>query len=321
MKVTTLLLAIVAAACAAASIYLGAELAAAREELARTAQARRADQAHIRRLESERGDDFMAWTPDPASAGPDSPGLAPSGSPPPIEQQRTTASLGTAAAPVQARPMRRPGVGDSPAEQNSRRIQQEIRLRRTYADMPAALGLDANQADRLFDLLADSRVSAAEDSRAYAGDPAAQQAIEAAARRQRDAAIDALLGPDKAAEFLAFEKSIPARMQVNRIGESMAAANVPLSEAQRTSLVAAVAHEQEAFPRPQRPADGSGDAEYNMRFLDWQTEYSRRVQARIEPLLNSQQVAQYREALQVQNARRANRRANIEQRRGNAAGP
>jgi hypothetical protein len=101
----------------------------------------------------------------------------------------------------------------------------------------------------------------------------------------------------------------------------MAAANVPLSDSQRNSLIAAVASEQEAFPRPERPGDGGGDAEYNTRFLDWQAEYSRRVQARIEPLLNAQQIAQYREALQVQNARRANRRANIEQRRGNPDSP
>jgi hypothetical protein len=202
-----------------------------------------------------------------------------------------------------------------------RRTQQEIRLRRTYADMPAVLGLDADQADKLFNLLADSRVNTYDDARAYEGDAAGRQAIEAAARQQRDAAIDALLGPDKAAGFLAFEKSIPARMQVNRIGENMAAANVPLSDAQRDSLIAAVALEQEAFPRPERPADGAGDADYNVRLLDWQAEYSRRVQARIEPLLDSRQLAQYREALQVQNARRANRRANIEQRGGNPGSP
>ena len=79
----------------------------------------------------------------------------------------------------------------------------------------------------------------------------------------------------------------------------------------------AQASEQEAFPRPERPADGRGEADYDARFLDWQAEYSRRVQARVEPLLNSQQVAQYRAAVEVQNARRANQRASAEQRRGN----
>jgi hypothetical protein len=202
---------------------------------------------------------------------------------------------------------------DSPAARNNRRLQQEIRLRRTYADMPAELGLDATQADKLFDLLADNRVSSFDDAAAYRGDPQARQSIEDAARQQRDAEIDALLGPDKAAEFHSFEKSIPARMQVNRIGENMAAANVPLSESQRNSMIAAVYTEQQAAPAPERVPNP--DPAYEARFLDWQTEYSRRVQARVEPLLSAAQVARYREALEVQNARRAEQRARVEARR------
>jgi type II secretory pathway pseudopilin PulG len=313
MKLTTLVLGIVAVACAAASIYLGSELTAAREELAQAAQARGADQARIRQLESERRRwDLMASNSAPAPSGPAQPG-----SPPPSMEQKPVANLSPGSPPPAVPATGRPRIDDSPGAEAMRRTQQEIRLRRMYAEMPAALGLDANQADKLFNLLADSRVSTFEDSRGYAGDPAGRQAIDAPARQQRDASIDALLGPDKAAEFLAFEKSIPARMQVNRIGESMAAANAPLSDTQRNSLIAAVASEQEAFPRPERPADGRGDADYDARFLDWQAEYSRRVQARIEPLLNTTQLAQYRTAVEMQNARRANQRASAEQRRGN----
>jgi hypothetical protein len=187
--------------------------------------------------------------------------------------------------------------------------------------MPAALDLDPAQADKLFDLLADSRVAEFNDQRGYQGDPVGRQSVEAAAREQRDAAIETLLGPDKAAEFQSFEKSIPARMQVNRIGESMAAANVPLTAAQRTSLIAAVAAEQQAGPPPQRPADGSNDSGYETKFLDWQADYSRRVQARVEPLLTAEQARQYRDAVQMQNARRAEQRARAEARRNQAPLP
>src|SRR6185295_20036064 len=106
----------------------------------------------------------------------------------------------------------------------------------------------------------------------------------------------------------------PARMQVNRIGESMAAANVPLTDAQRTSLIAAVAIEQQVVPMPPRySTDGSVPDE--TAFLDWQADYSRRVQARVEPLLSAEQLRQYREAVEIQNNRRATQRARVENRR------
>jgi hypothetical protein len=210
----------------------------------------------------------------------------------------------------------RPNKGAStPAEQNVRRINQEVRLRRRYSGMPEELGLDAAQADKLYNLLADYQARSGNDDRAYQYDPFGRQALEDANKAQRDAAIEALLGPDKAAQFQDFEKSIPARMQVNRIGEGMAAASVPLSDAQRQSMVAAVAAEQDAGPPPQRPATGGYDPEYEMKFLDWQADYSKRVQARVEPLLTSEQVARYRDAVEVQNNRRADARARAERRR------
>jgi hypothetical protein len=307
MKLTTLIPAIIAAGCAAASIYLGMELSGAREELAQQIEGRSADQARIRQLEGERRQfDTASSTVSQLSAA--DPEDAPA---PPAP---------SSAAPRMADGMNPPGgmpggprgdrPGDNlstPAARANRRIQQEISLRRTYAEMPAALGLDAAQADKLFDLLADNRMATLEDQRGYRGDPIARDAIEAAAREQRDAQIDALLGPDKAADFHYFEKSIPARMQVNRIGESMTAANVPLTDAQRKSMIAVVYSEQQAKPAPERST--ITDPTYQARFLDWQADYSKRVQARVEPLLSADQLARYREAVEVQNARRADMQA------------
>src|SRR5689334_2211671 len=54
MKFTTLVPAVIAAACAAAAIYLGSELSVTRERLAHEQQARAADAAHIHQLEEER---------------------------------------------------------------------------------------------------------------------------------------------------------------------------------------------------------------------------------------------------------------------------
>jgi hypothetical protein len=311
MKYTILVLAIIAAGCGAASIYLGRQLSGTREELALEVQAHRIDQARIRQLEGEHLRYESASNMNaPVPAAP------PPGAPPPVAGSRPpdTAMPG-GSMPPGARADRQGNAYNSPAAQNTRRIQQEIRLRRSYADMPAALGLDADQADKLFDLLADNRVAAADNARGYAGDPTGSQSIEAAARQQRDAEIEALLGPDKAAEFQSFEKSLPARMQVNRIGEDMAAADVPLSQAQRTALIAAVVKEQEIGPPPQRPTARADNPDYQNKFLDWQADYSRRVQTRVEPLLTQEQRTRYRESVEVQNVRRSQMRARTESER------
>jgi hypothetical protein len=306
MKLSTLVPLIIAAACAAASIYLGSELAATREQLAQAEQARAVDAARIRQLEQERG--RLAASPAPgtrnftasAADSPSSPGA-----PPAVEPAKPA----TSPAPRS----RRDPVDETPAGQNMRRLQSEVRLRRTYADMPAMLGLSATQADQLFNLLADSQVSLRDEMRAQPGDADNRQDMRDSGRQQRDAAIENLLGPAKAAEFQSFEKSLPARMQVNRIGESLQAANVPLSETQRNSLIAAVMSERDVSPPPERsPTGGADDADYQARFLDWQADFSSRVQARVEPLLTAAQLMQYREAIEVQNARRAQARARAE---------
>ncbi len=303
VPISTLILGIVAAGCGSAAIYLGAELSSAHEELDREAQARSAVEARLRQLEDEHRSREVEW---PAAR----PAAGPAGPPPTASGPRVADNVkAPGVAPASPRADLPGNVYSTPAGQNSRRLQQEIRLRRTYSDMPTALGLDAAQADKLFDLLADNQLATADAARAYNGDPAGRQAIEAEGREQRNAQIDALLGPDKAAEFQSFEKSIPARMQVNRIGEGMAAANVPLSDAQRNSLIAVVVSEQDSGPPPKRPENGANDSDYQARFLDWQADYSRRVQARVEPLLTPEQVTRYREAVQVQNARRAEQRA------------
>jgi len=155
-------------------------------------------------------------------------------------------------------------------------------------------------------------MSAEDAQRAYEGDRAGRQALAAQQAEDLNSAIQDMFGADKAGEFQQYQQSVPARNQVNRISESMAAVNAPLSDAQRASLITAMVAEQQAVPRPERPADGSGDADYQARFLDWQADYSARVQARVEPLLTPQQQAAYREQVELQNARRANQRARIQ---------
>jgi hypothetical protein len=312
MKRTTGVLCCVALALAATSIYLGLQLADSRQRLAQESAARAVDQARIHELESRRhgfqtslSRDLQVEAPvagttvTPAATAKD-PRVADRG--PPMD----------GFLPPWGRGDRRTEFDNTPAGQHARLVQEEVRLRRLYADMPQALGLNPTQSDKLFNLLADQRMSAEDAQRAYEGDRAGRQALAAQQAEDLNSAIQDMFGADKAEEFQQYQQSVPARNQVNRISESMAAVNAPLSDAQRASLITAMVAEQQAVPRPERPAHGSGDPDYQAKFLDWQADYSARVQARVEPLLTPQQQAAYREQVELQNARRANQRARIQ---------
>src|SRR5688500_13622456 len=119
MKLPTLVLAVIAAACAAASIYLGAELSGTREQLALETQARLATEARIRQLESERRR-FETVTSNVSAM----PGTSALDAPPPVAGSRPA----DAPAPAPGVPIGPPGerlrnVSDTPAGQNTRRLQ------------------------------------------------------------------------------------------------------------------------------------------------------------------------------------------------------
>ena len=303
MKQTTFVLGGVAAALAATSIYLAVQLADSRQRLAQESAARSAGEARIHELESRRRN-FQASmsqerlveapTASMPAAPAKTPGFADRGPPPDGFMPW-------------GRGDRRTEFDNTPAGQHARLVQEEVRLRRLYADMPQALGLNPAQADKLFNLLADHQMSAEDAERAFSGDRAGRQALAAQQAEDLSTAIQDMFGADKAQEFQQYQQSVPARNQVNRIGESMAAVNAPLSDAQRASLITAMVAEQQAVPRPERPADGAVDADYQAKFLDWQADYSARVQARVDPLLTPQQQAAYREQVELQNARRDQR--------------
>jgi hypothetical protein len=302
---------------AGTSVWLARELGATRDALAAESDARAAQEVRLRELERTPPPSREVEFADNRARGEDDVGAESSaarGDP-----------VGPPASPSETRPgPPGPNVGTrgatgrelSPAELRQRRVAQETRLRRQFEEMPGELGLDAATADRLFDLLADQEMATMEQMRAYAGDPAGRRAVADAARRDRDAAIDALIGPDKAADFVSFEKSLPARMQVGRIAADMTASDVPLREEQRKQMIDTIAGIQEKHPQPTRDAASSA-ADFEVRRLDWQADYSKRVQAAVEPVLTSEQRARYREAVDLQNARRAASRARAQARREN----
>jgi hypothetical protein len=177
MKNASLILGAFAAVFAAASIYLGMQLGGAHHQLAQAEQGRLNDQARIRELEQERVDleAALAESSGPVlSAAPTDPS-----SPALTDKQILNPPPPPPGVVGGSRPAERaPRGAESQAAQNNRRLQQEIRLRRRYAEMPEALGLDPKQADQLYDLLADQQFVESNDARAYEGDRLAGQDVE-----------------------------------------------------------------------------------------------------------------------------------------------
>jgi hypothetical protein len=323
MKSKFVALSVVAFSAAGTLVYLGVQLADTREQLAQESTARAAAEARVRELESQRPN-FQASLGQERTAIPTAtPGRAVASPARPSRFSDRGPPDGFGGAPWGRGPGRGEGRNDfdnTPAGQHARLVEEEVRLRRLYADMPKVMGLDAAQADKLFNLIAEHQMAVEDAERDYNGDRAGRKALEAQQAEDLSTAIQDMFGSQTAEQFQAYQQSVPARRQVDRMGESMTAANAPLSDAQRESMIAAMVSEQQAVPRPQRPADGSFSADYQAQLLSWQQDYSARVQARVEPLLTPPQQATYEEQVALQNARRASQLARI-QNQQNSQGP
>jgi hypothetical protein len=121
-----------------------------------------------------------------------------------------------------------------------------------YPGLIEELGLSAEQAGRLFDLLAEiqlqKRAANAPIVLGQAPDVAAlQQMAEArqAIQRQRDASIAAGFGGGVLEKFQRYETERGARNRVDSLGRNLAAAGFPLEEAQRRPLIEAYAAEEQ----------------------------------------------------------------------------
>jgi len=314
MKPKIIALCVVAASAATTLVYLEATLSDTRQRLAQESTARAAAEARVRELESQRSH-FQSSMWQERTAEPAAPKAVASAVPAPTAR---FADRGPpdGFGPTWGRGARRSDFDNTPAGQHARLVEEEVRLRRMYADMPKALGLNAAQADKLFNLIAEHQMAAEDAEQAYSGDRAGRQALEAQQAADLSTAIQDMFGSQTSEQFQAYQQSVPARRQVDRMSDSMTAANAPLSDAQRESMITAMVTEQQAVPRPQRPEDGNMTPDYQAAMLQWQQDYSARVQARVEPLLTPQQQATYQEQVALQNARRANQMARIQNQQG-----
>jgi hypothetical protein len=197
---------------------------------------------------------------------------------------------GNAPRPLTFSAGRRPFM-ESPAARKFMKTRLKSSLRRTYEDAGPALGLSDEKTDQLIDLLADQQ------TRGIGGEPPEGKTLQQYAREQQQknqAEIAALVGEDKLDEWASYQKSLPDRMQLSQMRDQLDQAGVPMTETQRTELLAAISEESQRLPRPAWNT-GLPPEESMAQMNQWQTEYDKALLDRAKQVLNTEQYKAYKE--------------------------
>jgi hypothetical protein len=245
-----------------------------------------------------------------------------SAQPPPLSTTVPAPDMRTVGTPpVNSRiPVLRPAPGTNqgrnplldPEFRTARLAEQRLSLMRTLPGLVEELGLSEAEAQRFFDMLAESRVNRESASYGQPADPQEQILRQQELRVQEDQSIAALLGT-KYAQWQQYQKTLPARMEANAMGTQLAQAGQPLSSAQQKSLATALIAEQErtrgereSLARSVNPADPRGMAQLQEQAMHLQEDSNRRILDAVGTSLDASQVETLRRQFE---ARLAMRRA------------
>jgi len=131
----------------------------------------------------------------------------------------------------------------NPEYRKSLRDRQRLEIEYAYRDLPRLLHLSADQANRLFDLMAEQGVALMQ---LQAGWPATQvngkslTTMTAELRKQNDAERGELLGESNLQELKEFTASLESRNEVDALRAELARSAEPMREDQFDSLLAVV---------------------------------------------------------------------------------
>lgn len=240
----------------------------------------------------------------------------------PAEPEKPTASPVAATAVREAVTVVSPFVGSSINEQDllkdpeyrkARLTMLRSTMRQNYPGLVEELGLNSEEADRLFNLLAENQMamtSRMPDLANPGQDPAAMDAFrrsQQALQRQQADSLTALLGNAKYAQWQEYQQTRPARLQANNYATTLAQAGSPLDSAQLKSVVSAVVAEQKSARQDFQAVARQIDQE---AMQNRQAESNRRVLEAVTPYLTAQQLNALRTQFEQQDAiNRAARRA------------
>jgi hypothetical protein len=197
----------------------------------------------------------------------------------------------------------RPSPERSEAMQKMMRVQMRANNKRLYADVGSQLGLTKDQANKLIDLLTDQQASSFGQHR-EAKDADEARSLWEETQRQQKAELTDLIGADKVESLEEYQKSLPARQEVEMLARQLDGYDAPLTDDQRKRLVAVMSEERERVPMPAY-TEGTDLDEYRKTRLAWEQDYNQRVGAQATSILNTQQSSVYSELAQAQQEMRA----------------
>jgi hypothetical protein len=197
----------------------------------------------------------------------------------------------------------RPPPPRSEAMQKMMRAQIRAQNKRLYADVGPALGLSRDEANKLIDLLTDQQSGAFEP---FHEGKEAEEFQNAWAEKQRrlQAEITELLGDDKAASLQEYQKSLPARQELEMLARQLEGYDAPINEAQRQRLLKVMVEERDRIPAPDY-VDGTDIVEYEKSRAAWDEAYNERVASQARSILDTPQLNAYAEYQQAQKDMRA----------------
>jgi len=184
------------------------------------------------------------------------------------------------------------------------REQQKAMINMMYGGLFKDLKLSPEEKDKLKELLTDSQMKNIEAAQGMFGgkDGVTEDTTKqiADSKKQTDADIKALLGDERFAQYQEYQKSMGERMQMDQFKNQLAAANMPMDDAQAAQLMQIMKDEKVASPPPisddqtQIPKKDTFTAENLEKQLAWMDDYSRRVQDRVAQVLTPEQFKEYK---------------------------
>ena len=292
MKASVLGLLIAAGAFGASTIYLAVQLKEERDQADQVAEQTRALNARIAELERIQAE---LGSPRLASIAPATAGAPVSGEKPAVVTETTSdardpksesADRGRFSGPPER----------SEAMQKMMRAQIRATFKRVHADIAAKLGLGADEASKLVDLLVDQQLANMDGRRQGRDSTPQQRAADVQAQQEKNLAeVSALIGADKMEAYKAYQDTMPARQEVEMLSRQLEGNDASaLSKDQRDRLVTALAEERKRVPQP-KGADFASREEYMKANAEWQDDYNQRTATRAGSILNSDQQTAYTE--------------------------
>lgn len=163
------------------------------------------------------------------------------------------------------------------------RVQQRLEIEQAYRDLPGALGLSPEQANKLFDLMSEQSVRSMEVRWQKQVDGKSRASTYEKLRDQNEAELSEFLGPSNMIRLNEYQSSMASRSEVDSVRNELARGAEPLRQDQVDPMIALVSTEmqrmnlelRDAAPPSAEEADPAIDARRtqivvatNQRILD-----------------------------------------------------